>query len=425
MRELYEEIVRAVREAVYPFLARVDGGGGGGVVAVQLLEREVYVLRGERAHAAYRPGGLCHGQGRGDEEFLVQHGELRGLRLLLRVRGDYLDGELHEQVHERQQHNGRGNVEEALEVCYGAAVHRVRHELRYDACALQYAHDYHEENGAYDVEEDVSHTRALGVSRGSERAEEGRDDAGAYVDAHDERVDELEGHRPRHGERLQHADDGRAALDDDGDRNADDYLEHGHFGKAGQQVNEGLGFSQGGDGISHGHHAGEQYAEADADLAGTFDAALFDKHDEDDADYERRGGEGRGLEDLEDYVAAGLYVHEADDLGGDRGADVGAHDDADGLPERQDTRGEKADGEDDGSRGGLDYGRDQHTGQKARERVSRELLQQDAERVAGAFLEALAHDLHAEEEHGQAAEHGYDTEYIHTYTPLQFYVARK
>ena len=78
----------------------------------------------------------------------------------------------------------------------------------------------------------------------------------------------------------------------------------------------------------------------------------------------------------------------------------------------------QADRQDDGGRGGLDYGRDQHAGQQARKGVPRQLLQQDAQRVARALFEALAHDLHAEEEHGQAAEHGYDAEDIHTYTPL-------
>ena len=61
------------------------------------------------------------------------------------------------------------------------------HELRDDAGGLQDAHDYHEEDGAYDVEEYVSDAGALGVPRGAEGAEEGGDDAGAYVDAHDER----------------------------------------------------------------------------------------------------------------------------------------------------------------------------------------------------------------------------------------------
>jgi len=259
---------------------------------------------------------------------------------------------------------------------------------------------------------------ALGVPRGAEGAEEGGDYAGAYVDAHDERIYELEGHGARDRERLQHADDGGAALNDDGDGHADDDLEHRHLGKAREQVHEGLGLREGRDGVGHRHHAGEEDAEAHADLARALDTALFDEHDEDDADYQRGGSEGRGLEYLEHDVAAGLYVHEADDLRRHRGADVGAHDYADGLAQSEYARGQQADRQDDGGRGGLDYGRDQHAGQQSSKGVPRQLLQQDAQRIARALFEALAHDLHAVEEHGQAAKHGYDAENIHTYTPL-------
>ena len=59
-----------------------------------------------------------------------------------------------------------------------------------------------------------------------------------------------------------------------------------------------------------------------------------------------------------------------------------------------------------------------YAGQQSRKGVPRQLLQQDAQRIARALFEALAHDLHAVEEHGQAAKHGYDAENIHTYTPL-------
>src|SRR5699024_8711599 len=141
-------------------------------------------------------GACClgHGECGGNEQLLVEHRELRCLRLLLRVRGDYPDGELHEEVHEGQQHDGRGYVEEALEVRDGAAVHGLSHELRDDAGGLQDAHDYHEEDGAYDVEEYVRYAGALGVPRSAEGAEEGGDYAGADVDAHDEGIDQLEGH---------------------------------------------------------------------------------------------------------------------------------------------------------------------------------------------------------------------------------------
>ena len=416
--ELYEEVVRAVGKAVDALLARVDGGGHAHVVAVQLLEGDVYVLGSQRTHAADGAGCLGHGEGRGDEQFLVQHGELGGLCLLLRVCGDELYGELHELVHKGEQHDGRRDVEKALEVCNVAAVHGFCHQLRDDSRALQYAHDYHKDDCAYDVEEDVRHAGALGVPRGAEGAEEGCDDAGAYVDAHDERIHQLEGHRPRDGERLQHADDGGAALDDDGDGHADDDLEHGHLGKAREQVHKGLGLREGRNCVGHSHHAGEEDAEAHADLARALDAALFDEHDEDNADYECRRSEGRGLEYLEHDVAGGLYIHEADDLRRYRGADVRAHDYADRLPQCEYACGQQADRQDYRGRGGLDYGSDQHAGQQPRKGVPRQLLQQNAQRIARTLFEALAHDLHAVEEHGQAAKHGYDAEDIHTYTPL-------
>ncbi len=95
---------------------------------------------------------------------------------------------------------------------------------------------------------------------------------------------------------------------------------------------------------------------------------------------------------------------EGDDLGGDRRADVGAHDHADRLRQRHQPGRDEADDQHGRHRRRLDHRRHQRARADAHEAIDRQRREDALHALAGDGLEALLHLHHAEEEDGEAAE---------------------
>ena len=131
--------------------------------------------------------------------------------------------------------------------------------------------------------------------------------------------------------------------------------------------------------------------------------AAFAHHVQDHAGQRQQGREGRGLEQLEEDIRA-ADAAQAEDPGGHGGADVGADDDVDGLPQRHQTGVDKADDHDRRGRGALDDGGDAQTRQKAEHALIGELAEQNLQAAAGALFQCGAHQVHAEQKQAQSAE---------------------
>ena len=74
---------------------------------------------------------------------------------------------------------------------------------------------------------------------------------------------------------------------------------------------------------------------------------MLPAHDQHHAKNQGNGRERGRLEEAQPHGAGGVDIQQADDLAGNRGADVCADDDAERLVQRQDTRGDKAGRDDD------------------------------------------------------------------------------
>ena len=167
------------------------------------------------------------------------------------------------------------------------------------------------------------------------------------------------------------------------------------------------------DRAGHVEQARKEDAEADGDVAdglGVFEEAPHDEHDADD---EGDGGQCGGLEEAKEAGAGGVDVQETNDLACDRGAHVGADDDAQALVQGEDARAHEAGGDDDGGRGALDEGGDQHAQDKGLQGVVRHLPHGRLQGAGGVLLQGVPHEAHAVQEHRKAAQQGDHVEYIH------------
>ena len=100
-------------------------------------------------------------------------------------------------------------------------------------------------------------------------------------------------------------------------------------------------------------------------------------------------------------------------LTGDRGADIRAHDDPHCLPQRHHTGVDKADDHDGRGGGGLNGGSDARADQHSEKTICREFFQDPLHPVAGRGLKTGAHHLHAVQEQRQTAQESKDNAHIH------------
>ena len=190
-------------------------------------------------------------------------------------------------------------------------------------------------------------------------------------------------------------------------------------GEADKEVGKPRFVLQRSHGLRHGGHAGHQDGKADHDGADALPLFAF-AHIQEDAEEGQHRAEGGGFEHL-DPEAVALQTRQTQDPAGDRGADVAAHDHADGLMQLHDAAVDKADHHDGGGTGALDHGRDAQTKEEAFEGIIGQLAQDFLQLTAGLLFEGLAHDVHTEQKQGQTAKEGKDIENRHITVP-HFYL---
>ena len=275
---------------------------------------------------------------------------------------------------------------------------------------MQHGHDDEHQQALAQVIQDVHDAHALRVRFRADGADDGGGDAVAQVDADDHGVDRLEGQQAGHGEGLQDADGGRGALQHEGHARAGEIADQRAPAEAGQNRVEGPAVGQGIHRAGHVEQAAEQNAEAHRDIADVLGIPEIDEHDQHDADHEGDGRQRARAEELQPDGGGAVDVQQADDLAGDRGADVGADDDAEGLVQGQYARGDQTRGDDDGGRAGLDQRRHGQAQDESADRAAGQLFHGQLQRAGGALLEAVPHEAHAVEEHGEAAQQGDEIE---------------
>ena len=279
-------------------------------------------------------------------------------------------------------------------------------------------------HGADEVKVEVDEGGPSRGTVGAHGGEEGRD-GGADVLAHDDGDGHGVGDGSRGAEGLEDTDRGGGGLDDGRQRRAGQDAQDG-VGKDQEEAREGLAVGEGGHGAAHGLHARHQDGEAQKGRAGVpADAALGPQHQQ-DADEGQDGGEGGGLQELQ-HQAVPLDAAEAQEPGGDGGADVGAHDDADGLAELHEAGVHEAHHHDGGGGGGLDHRRDAETQQQRPEGAAGHAGEDVFQPGARGLLQGVPHDVHAEEEEGQAPDEIQHVKNAHarSFPAVRRYLSRK
>ena len=218
------------------------------------------------------------------------------------------------------------------------------------------------------------------------------------------------------GKRLQNAHGRRGALHRHRDERTRQNAQNGIL-QRGEQADEQLGFPQCAHRICHHAHADEQQAEAHENLADVALARRLDEHEQHRAHKRQNGRERGGLKEFHQHAAA-RNIGKPDDLARHRGADVGAHDDADGLGKLHDARVDKAHHNDRGTRAGLDERGDDGPESHGAPGGRSELLQDALHPASGVFLQPRAHDGHAVQKQRQAARQTDNVENGHTWPPV-------
>ena len=171
----------------------------------------------------------------------------------------------------------------------------------------------------------------LGRPAGAGRCQHGRD-------ARPDVIAQQDRHRPFQGDEAlrrhghEDADGGRAGLDDQGHADTDDDAEQGDFGKPADELDEERIVPQRRHGLAHELHAQHKQAEAEEDHAGELAFLVFCEIVQHEAH--------------EDEAHEVVRQVEGDQLGRHGGADIGAHDDAEGLLQRHEAGVDEAHGHD-------------------------------------------------------------------------------
>jgi len=408
--QLHKVGAKGVLIAVGIVFALADDGGLVLVVAFKGGDGSPYGVKGADGHVIGHSVAALQCHGRRGQQQLIQHGKLF---CFLGI-GDKLCDQLLKEVGHRQQHGGAQHVEDR--VADGDAQHIRGHGqqrgLEHD---LDYIEGHKADNCADDVESQMHGGGTAGVLGGAHGGEHGGD-AGAHVLTHDDGDGRTEAYLPGHGQSLQNTHGGRGALDDAGEHGTGQHAQH-RLLEEDEKLSEGRHILEPGHCAGHGVHAEHQCGKAQKHHAGVLLLAVLDEHVIDDTHESQHRGEGAGLQELDEDVAA-VDAGKAQYPGGDGGAHVCAHDDVDGLLEAHDAGVDETDHHNGGGRGTLDDGGYAKTGEKACQLTAGHLAQQGAEAAAGTSFKGFAHDVHAEEEKAQAPDHSQYIKNVHIAVPF-------
>ncbi len=312
--------------------------------------------------------------------------QMHGVFLLLRAVRKDLGRHFCQLCAEWQQQQGGGDVEDGVGVrnlsryVWRQALHQ-RNKWRYHA-------DDGEDNGADDVKGKVDDGGALGVAAGADGRQHCRD-AGTDVLAEQDINRLRKADNAAGSQRLQDTDRSGGRLDDRGEDCACQDAQN-RIGELGHQRDEGFGLTQRHHRGAHHVHADEQDAQTGNDLAEVVQLLLLEKNNHRHTDKGEQRGDGADVQ--------------RNQLTGDGGADVGAHDDPHRLLQGHHARVDKADNHDGGGRRGLNDGGDTGSHQYAQDAVCGQTFQNAFHLVAGGGFQAVAHHLHAVQEKAQTAQ---------------------
>ena len=231
-----------------------------------------------------------------------------------------------------------------------------------------------------DIKIEVEHGRPPGVAAGADGGDKGGN-TGADVLSHDDGEGDVEGDDAGGGEGLQDAHRGGGALEQGGDQGAHHDAQQG-IGEGHKEVAELRHILEGGHRSGHGVHADEQQAQAQQQLAHNPLLAALDKHVEHNAHNSNAGAKVLRAHHGEKQVVRG-DVSQTENLGGDSGADVGAHDDAHGLLQLHDARVDEAHAHDGGGGRAVDQTGDQGADEYAHKQVVGQPFQNGLQTAAG------------------------------------------
>ena len=311
--------------------------------------------------------------------------------------GNDAHDDFHHEPDERQPEQGHSDVERRVgvrdlarnDLDFGA---RRRNGL--NECS-ECGDEPNEDQASGDVEQAVRHGHALGVAALSDAGKQGRDrGADVVAQQHGNRARQTDNARHAVGagggsQVLQHRDGGRAALDDDRHDRAYGNAQNRHVDHLGNHIDEHGTRGQRLHRIAHGLDAQEQKTEAqDAQADALHTLGLGDERNQEADEHERQDVIG-------DF--------EGDDLRRDRGADVGAQNDRNGLGQAHQARAHEADRHDRRGARALQHGRRQRAGQNAENRIFSQKGKDILHLFAGDLLQVVAHHIHTEDEDGKAA----------------------
>ena len=408
--DLHQIVAQTVLVDIQLVLISRDLSPPGVLIIRELLNSVQKIPVGQLAHAVGHGHTFTDGHAGGPQQQRVQEGELFGLVLALNHSPRQLfqlAGEGQEQY--RGEHVEYRVAESDAHGIYGG-IHKGEAEEGVAAVEQDQPH-----YGADDVEGDVDGGYPLGIPGNANGGDEGCD-AGADVLAHDDGDGHAVGDGAGHGQRLQNAYRRGGGLDDAGKHSAHQNAQQGIV-EGGEQAGEPRHIRQGTDGVLHQFHAVHQNGKAHQDAADIPPLLLFGAHDENDAHQRHHGGETFGLQEVHEHAFA-LDARQGQDPCRQSRADIGAHDDTDGLPQLHDAGVDQAHQHHRHGGGGLNGDGDTGAQQQTFQRIGGHALEQALQLAAGHFFETFGHGGHAVEEKGQAAaesEYGKD---IHADAPL-------
>ena len=193
--------------------------------------------------------------------------------------------------------------------------------------------------------------------------------------------------------------------------------------EAEEQIHEPRLVGQRGHGMGHRVHAGHQNREAQQDFTDAALAVLADHIQPDADEAEDRAPRGRVHHLGEEAVA--LQAGQREQPAGDSRTDVCAHNDADGLMQLHQAGVDEADGHNGGGTAGLNDGSDGHAEQQTADGAAGHGGQNALQLTAGGLFQSFPHQVHAIQEHGNAAHQGEHIKnghpVLHIHSLIEFY----
>ena len=378
---------------------------------------EADVAGGTARHLDHCALGLLQCHRRALVQTLIQHRHRQLLRLFRTV-ADGHAGDLDQQPVEGQQQKHCRHAGQRVDVGDGAFIHHIVPHRDADGI-LDRIDQSHHNDAADDVEIQVDESRTLAVlGRAADGQQRGK--GRADVRTQNDGDGRAKGDKAGAGKCLQDAHRSRGGLDDHGSHQTDQHAEDG-VGHRDKEVLEHRTLFQGSHAGVHQAHAGEQDAEAQHDLADVLLFCVPDKDIKNAANKRNHRRKGLRLHQGQPKAVTGDVRH-ADQLTGDSGTNVCAHDHAYGLRKGHDARVDKADTDDDRARRRLDDGGDEGAENNALEGRGGQLLQHALHLAARQFFKAGPHDRHSVQKQRNTAQQRGDVCDIHINAPKMIFL---